>query len=253
MNLPKGFDIDLALELASLSNDAYTQYNDYKRGKEWPGPKGYKLDIAFNAVYENKHLPIGFIASKGDDIYISWRGTDSVEEWIEDAKFDQVNCSYLPGEIKVELGFHQLYAIGQKDHSPPQAIVLKFLKTRQIKGTIYVTGHSLGSALAVLNILDIAKNTSHSNPVLYSFAGPRVGSPVYASIYNSTISDSWRIVNSNDEVPKLPLKDTFGNHYKHVNEELDITFGGKYPWDWGEDHSLTNYITQLQKLKDAII
>ncbi len=251
MNLPKDFDIDLALELAGLCNDAYIQYNDYKKGTKWTGPKGYKLDTTFQAVYENKHLPLGFVASKGDNVYISWRGTDSIEEWIEDAKFDQVKCSYLPIRCKVELGFHQLYTTSQNDSSP-QTIVLNYLKTKQIKGKLYITGHSLGAALAVLNILDITRNTSHNNPVLYSFAGPRVGSPEYTSIYNSAISDSWRVVNLNDEVPRLPLKDALGNHYKHVNKEFDVTFGGRFPWDWGEDHFLTNYINQLKKLKKHI-
>ncbi len=249
MELPKGFDLDLALELAGLSNDAYVQYDDYKSGKKWPGPEGYCLEAEFNAVYENKNLPIGFIASKGNDVYVSWRGTSSPEEWIEDAKFDQTDCSFLPGSVKVELGFHELYVTG-KNGSSPQDVVLNFLKRKQVAGKLYVTGHSLGGALAVLNILDIAKNTVNKCPVLYSFAGPRAGSPDYASVYDGTISDSWRVVNSNDEVPKLPMKDTFGNHYEHVNTEFDITFGGKFIWEWGDDHSLTNYIKQLKKLSE---
>ena len=244
MNLPKGFDLNLALELANLSNDAYSQYTE---GKKWTGPEGYKLDITFQAMY-NEHVPLGFVASKGDNVYVSWRGTSSHEEWIEDAKFDQVRCSYLPGHIKVHLGFHQLYTTGKLDSSP-QKVVLNYLKEKQIKGKVYVTGHSLGSALSVLNILDIAKNTSHSNLVLYTFAGPRLGSPEYTSIYNSAISDSWRVVNSNDEVPKLPPKDL---DYKHVNQEFDITFGGEWPWDWEEDHVLDNYIKRLNKLKNSI-
>ena len=251
MNIPKGFNLDLALELASLCNDAYAQYDAYKKGKEWVGPKGYKLDVTFQAMYEGPNVPIGFIASKGHDVYISWRGTSSVEEWVEDAKFEQVKCSYLPGNCKVELGFHELYTTGKKQSSP-QSAILNFLKDKQIKGTLYVTGHSLGSALSVLNTLDIATNTNHRNPVFYSFAGPRVGSPEYVSIYNNAISNSWRVVDLNDEVPKLPPEDIFGNNYKHVDKEFDITFGGKFPWDWPHDHILMNYTKQMRKLKSHI-
>ncbi|QUM81994.1 lipase family protein [Moritella sp. 5] len=252
MDLPKGFDLDLALELACLSNDAYSQYDAYKEKKVWAGPEGYKLEITFQAMYESQHVPLGFVVSKGDNIYVSWRGTSSVEEWVEDVKFEQIRCSYLPGHIDVELGFYQLYATGQSGSSP-QNIVLNFLKEKQIKGTLYITGHSLGSALSVLNTLDIAKNTNLSNLALYTFAGPRVGSPEFTSIYNSAISDSWRVVNLNDEVPNLPLKDSLGNDYRHVNKEFDITFGGECPWEWGDNHSLTNYINQLHKLKKHIM
>ena len=251
MRVPNGFDLELALQLAGLCGDAYNQYNFYKRGQIWPGPDGYKLEKTFNAVYENRDMPLGFIASRGDDVYVSWRGTSSVKEWIEDAKVEQVKCAFLAdSNVDVELGFHQLYTTGPNGSSP-RSEVLNYLKDRKINGMIYVTGHSLGSALSVLNILDIAVNTSHKKIALYTFAGPRTGSPEYASIYNSVIVDSWRVVNVNDEVPKLPFKNSLGYHYKHVEKEFDITFGGAMPWHWGDDHSLSNYISQLKKMKSA--
>lgn len=245
MNLPEDFNLDLALELANLSNEAYSQHDAHEKGEIWSGPNGYILDTVFEAVYEDKNMPLGFIASKGDDIYISWRGTITPEEWIEDAKCEQVVCSYLPGDTKVELGFHQLYTTGVEGSSP-QNTVLNYLKEKQVKGKTYVTGHSLGAALAVLNALDIAKNTHHNHPILYSFAGPRVGSPEYTEIYNKGVSSSWRVVNTNDKVPKLPPEEI---DFKHVDNEFDITFGGKWPWDWGDNHFITHYIKQLQKIK----
>lgn len=252
MNLPKGFDIDLSLELANLSYDAYTQYYHFKKGDEWSGPEEYRLEVTLNAKYERELLPIGFIASKGHNIYISWRGTSTIEELGEDVKFSQVTCSYLHRSVKVELGFNQLYTVGSSESSP-QAVILNYLKNNQVKGTVYVTGHSLGAAIAVLNTLDVAINTSHKKPVLYTFAGPRVGDPSYASLFNRTIFDSWRVVNSNDEVPKLPLKWIFGERYKHVNEEFDITLGNDFPWEWGKNHSLTNYIKQLKTLQTELV
>jgi predicted lipase len=69
-----------------------------------------------------------------------------------------------------------------------------------------------------------------------SFAGPRVGSPDYASIYDNTIDNSWRVVNSNDKIPELPLKDTLGYHYQHTKQEFVITFGSVCPLDWKKNH-----------------
>jgi triacylglycerol lipase len=255
MNFPQGFFIDTALELAGLSKEAYKQFD---HGSSWTGPTGYKLLKTFNAVYEGKNVPIGFIAAKADDLYVSWRGTDSLKEWIEDAKFDQIPCDFLPGKVNVELGFYELYAMGGKPGAgkdlveTPQQVVIEFLKNNPSTGKVYVTGHSLGAALAVLNCLDILKNTPNQNVVLYNFAGPRAGSPQFAEIYNEAAAHSWRVVNPNDEVPKLPMENTFGNHFQHVEKEFDVTFGGSFPWEWGDDHSLDNYISHLSKGKSAI-
>lgn len=249
--LSKKFDINLALELADLSAEAYIQYTDYIKNKEWPGPKGYKVEATFQILYKGDPFPLGFIASKGENIYISWRGIQAIEEWLEVADFKQVECTYLIEKSKVESGFYQAY-ISVEESCTPQARVLDFLRSRQIKGNIYVTGHSLGGALAVLNTLDIAKNTKYKTPILYSFAGPRVGSPDYASIYDNTIDNSWRVVNSNDKIPELPLKDTLGYHYQHTKQEFVITFGSECPLDWKKNHSLPNYINQLKKIHEGL-
>ncbi|SMN12824.1 Putative lipase [Bathymodiolus heckerae thiotrophic gill symbiont] len=251
MTLLEKFNISLALELANLSLETSIQYSDYKKGKKWLGPKGYQLEATFQIMHEGKLFPLGFIASKGEDIYISWRGVGSIEEWIEVAQFEQEECAYLAEKSKVESGFYQIYTSTEESCSP-QDKILNFLKARQIKGNIYVTGHSMGGALAVLNALDIAKNTKYKEPILYSFAGPRTGSPNYASIYDNAIAHSWRVVNSNDKIPDLPLKDILGYHYQHVKQEFGITFGNEHLCDWREDHSLLNYIKQLKKISEDL-
>ncbi|SGZ76944.1 Lipase [Bathymodiolus thermophilus thioautotrophic gill symbiont] len=251
MTSSKKFDINLALELAHLSAATYTQYVDYIKGKKWTVPEGYKLEITFQTTHEGDPYPLGFIASKGGDIYISWRGVLTIEEWFEAIDFEQEDCAYLTEGSKVESGFYQVYTLAEKICSP-QVKVLNFLKERQIKGNIYLTGHSLGGALAVLNVLDIVKHTKYQDLILYSFAAPRTGSPEYAAIYNNANLNSWRVVNVNDEVPKLPLKNTLGCYYQHVNQEFSITFGSGCIEDWAEDHLLPNYISQLEKMKEGL-
>ena len=101
-------------------------------------------------------------------------------------------------------------------------------------------------------------------PIFYNFAGPRVGDPHFANLtYNSLGLTSWRVVNTNDLVPKLPQTVTVvdkGNHiktffYEHVNQAKDITFGKPIsgPTDVSaiqEDHIMCNYYNALCKMTE---
>ena len=119
---------------------------------------------------------------------------------------------------------------------------------------LYVTGHSLGAALAVLSAPQLAAETSLV-PTVYTFAGPRVGDPVFALAYADRVPVTWRVVNTNDIVPTLPptvaVVDENGDEkiffYEHVDSEDAITFGTpiRSPSDIVEDHSLCNYYDTL--------
>ncbi len=52
---------------------------------------------------------------------------------------------------------------------------------------LYVTGHSLGGALAVLATLDIAVNTAFHSPIMYTLAGPRVSDPDFANRFDAVV------------------------------------------------------------------
>ncbi|MFD2178507.1 lipase family protein [Veronia pacifica] len=249
MDIPAGCNIEVALELAALSEQTYLQLEAFQNGQTWQKPQGYHIKKVMMAEEQDGEVevPIGFIATKGDNVYVCWRGTQTAEEWLDDLNVPQTRCDYLPGDLKVEEGFYQVYT--GTPAASPQQVVREYLSKKVITGKLYVTGHSLGAAVAVLNIIDIAANTAQTHPVLYTFAGPRVGSPEFADYYNAQIEQSWRVVNSHELVPKVPLKDTFSYDYQHVNEEFDITFGEV--WTLGDDHDLSNYITQLKKIKQA--
>ncbi|MCO7224920.1 lipase family protein [Pleionea sp. CnH1-48] len=239
----------LSIELALLCEQSYLQYSAYEDSKKWELPKEYRLLETLHAVYEGVHVPIGFIAEKDNQLYITWRGTDNLEEWIQDAKYEQKHYNFFDASIKVELGFGELYNTSKgKTHPSPRATVIDTLKQQKDFKNVYITGHSLGGALAVLNALDVVKNMGHV-PIVYTFAGPRVGNPDFVFQYNQSIQNCWRVVNSHDVVPDLPPKSCppifHEYHYGHVHYEHRITFGNS--WDLPADHSLNNYIAALEK------
>jgi triacylglycerol lipase len=107
----------------------------------------------------------------------------------------------------------------------------------------------LGGGLTTLAALDIAVNTPFANPVVYSFASPRVGDPAFATRSNTVIQTHWRVLNTLDVIPLVPPEEIFDGtrelEFKHVDEWEPITF---LKGLFAENHSLTNYIEALKNL-----
>lgn len=90
---------------------------------------------------------------------------------------------------------------------------------------IYVTGHSLGGALATLFALELTASNmyrdGHIRVTMYNFGSPRVGNKKFADQYNERVKDSWRVVNHRDIIPTIPR--LMG--YCHVAQPIYLTTG----------------------------
>lgn len=72
-------------------------------------------------------------------------------------------------------------------------------EVRKLKGySLYITGHSLGGALALIATRELE---SDDVAACYTFGSPRVGSSEFADSIKSPI---YRVVNTADVVPRLP-------------------------------------------------
>ncbi|XP_021842062.2 phospholipase A1-Igamma2, chloroplastic [Spinacia oleracea] len=177
---------------------------------------------------------IGYVAVSNDerskqlgrrDISISWRGTVTRREWVHDLMdfLRPVSDEKIPcpdQNVKAESGFLDLYA--DKD---PDCRYCKFSAREQIltevkrllelyhdeEVSITITGHSLGSALAILSAYDIAETGIHigssnrATPIsVISFSGPRVGNLRFKERLEELGVKVLRVVNVHDMVPKAP-------------------------------------------------
>ncbi|KAB2839853.1 lipase family protein [bacterium] len=255
------FSLDLALELARLDLQAYQMLNDFENGQTFSLPAPYTLvqtyltSEPFAGESAGDMVPIAFVATKDQNIYVVFRGTKTIVEWLDDAQLGQVPYTFLSSGGLTEQGFTSVYAT---IHSEIVQTVNQLAQSGNFTA-LYVTGHSLGAALAVLAAPELAKTTPFASPVMYSFAGPRVGNPKFGlNTYDPNVATSWRVVNTNDLVPKLPNQVTVvfeGGTYKtyfyqHVETELDVTFGNPVsgPTDVTDiefNHSLCNYYNTL--------
>ena len=93
---------------------------------------------------------------------------------------------------------------------------------------VYVCGHSLGAALATLASYDAAFTTFQSGTVsgltMYNFGSPRVGNGVFAEAYDAAVPDTWRIVNADDVVARVPR----AVGYRHVGHTVGISIDGTF-------------------------
>ncbi|NET71884.1 MAG: lipase family protein [Sphaerospermopsis sp. SIO1G2] len=107
---------------------------------------------------------------------------------------------------------------------------------------IYITGHSLGGALATIATMDIVATDRNlkgdnikpklKNPVtLYTFASPRLGDNVFADKFNELTSNNYirafRLANSEDLVTKVPLSVWFRTGIDIDEESWDILDGAR--------------------------
>lgn len=131
------------------------------------------------------------------DIVVAWRGTVTRLEWIVDLMdfLKPVAAAKIPCPnlgVKVESGFLDLYTEKEEGcrysrFSAREQMMAEVKRLSERFGgeeemSITITGHSLGSALAVLSAFDIAEtglNRLANGRVLpvcvFSFSGPRVG------------------------------------------------------------------------------
>ncbi|XWS36370.1 hypothetical protein CRYUN_Cryun20dG0079400 [Craigia yunnanensis] len=209
---------------------------------------------------------IGYVAVSNDeiskslgrrDITIAWRGTVTRLEWIADLMdfLKPISSNKIPcpdSTVKVESGFLDLYT--DKDEncrfckfSAREQILTEVKRLLEMyqdeEISITITGHSLGSALAILSAYDIVETglnvlkDSRAVPVsVFSFSGPRVGNVRFKERIEMLGVKVLRVVNVHDIVPKSPgllfnenapqmlmkLAEVLPWSYSHVGVELAL-------------------------------
>jgi Lipase (class 3) len=253
----EGFDPSVAKELAELLQKAYKHFDEVyansEKTKISPNQTSEpQLDDTYQlkgVFYDEKNDPFGFVTSKksNNDVFIIFRGTKTFAEWFKDANIPLVSYRdgksqdgkilkvignalgviQSPVEIsevgdfgRVTVGFRQIY-VSLRD------AMIKALKSCDQSSQIFVTGHSLGGALATLAIPDILSNTHFNKPeqvTLYTFASPRCGDREFAIKFQDTQVRHWRIANTEDFVTMIPFPtgNVFQPAPSETPPELDV-------------------------------
>jgi triacylglycerol lipase len=246
------YDAALAVTLGRHVQQAYALY----RAGDPPGFVPYGGYTLVDKIYADDgrgaypaRTVYGYVAQNPQpphDLVFAFRGTEDVIEWIRDFEFAHaayVGCDPA-AKLVCEDGFTSIY------ETCGPAILSTFAAAVAARGPVpvYVTGHSLGAALATLLAFDLGCRTASAQipgltpPVVYTFASPLVGDKAFATAYGGLVPESYRIANEPDLVPKMPPP-VMG--YEHVNTLVPIDTDGDARHSLLCWHSLATYLHAL--------
>lgn len=263
------FDRTNLVYLAQLSSLVYRDKAAIQQSlSQW----GFNLpEDGFFLSSEDTHTQ-ALIASDNDKVVIAFRGTEGeLQDWTTDAKITKVDWPEFAPKSKVHVGFHKaLDSIWEPLMTELQR--LSQLSPNAQAPTIWITGHSLGGALATL----AAARLHQEQPQLplqgvYSFGQPRIANHAFAKRYNDALQNiTYRLVNNNDVVTRVPPQVWGYSHlgtlyYFDADGQLhngsDLTWWRRF-WDRLEgrydnvfelsfdgvaDHSMQNYLQQAKQ------
>jgi triacylglycerol lipase len=147
----------------------------------------------------------GFVAESGDAIIVAFRGTQPNRpmDWFVDARATRGNWDHTIGQVHD--GFYSALRKVWGVTLPQGEVLPKRLIDRGSK-TIWITGHSLGGALAELCAAQAMFVSRIPVQGVYTFGQPRVGNKDFAAAVNEKLgSGIYRFVNDRDIVPRVPL------------------------------------------------
>ncbi|SDG84467.1 lipase family protein [Nitrosomonas sp. Nm132] len=265
-----GFAPNNALCLAAASNLVYEE-SDSLRAEEvhkWGFNQFKLISIPKKPFIDTQ----AFVCADPDVLLVAFRGTepDDLKDWLTDAQFDLTDGPIKNIKNKVHRGFHEALNAAW----PQLEAAIADLRTHN--QAIWVTGHSLGAALATLAVArlslgDGVRSQQLDVQGLYTFGQPRTGNRSFATAFDQRFKGrSFRFVNNNDLIAEVPQMDLL-LRYWHIDQLIYIDESGKlHPgvsmfrrvldglkglrrdfgrlgFDTLKDHSMNNYVQAVRK------
>ncbi|MAB61447.1 MAG: hypothetical protein CMO46_13075 [Verrucomicrobiales bacterium] len=151
----------------------------------------------------------GFIASSEQVTVISFTGSEfDFDTWQEN-----IDALFSPGPFGSNDRVHRGFNLGISQIKDD--LITKIKITQNKKRPLFITGHSLGGAIA--NIFAAHLLHEELKPYsIYTYGAPRVGCKKFKQLYNYISKGiSFRIVNRHDIVPRTPPR---LSTFDHVGE-----------------------------------
>jgi triacylglycerol lipase len=137
-----------------------------------------------------------YIAGNDQLLILAFRGTTALLDWISDANVDLVGGP----AGRIHEGFNVALAFVWRD-------VWNYIKEQRNGRSLWITGHSLGAALATLAVAKLRLERDEAVNGLYNFGQPRAGDLEFARVFDVDFGQyTFRYVNDQDIVARVPLR-----------------------------------------------
>lgn len=206
------FSIENAWVLSRIAELAYQTGFDV----EYDAQNVWKMAYSYleNEASDTQFLVMG----DAEKVFVAFRGTESnLEDWTTNTRY------------------HLVPALGGKVHdgfwASAQSIMGTLATTLDVfcdKGqTVWLTGHSLGGALAML-VTAYFVEQGIQPAGLYTFGQPRVGNSEFAYQFNTQYAKAYRILNEDDVVGCVPPASL---SYEHAGKYYGMPKTGNFSHD----------------------
>ena len=204
-----------AYTLGKAANLAYESATEVRRSAAaWGLPRCEFIDRGDTQA---------FVAGNDEVVIVAFRGTEpaNLRDWVTDAQSNFTRG--LGGRV------HSGFLRALDDAWRPLRGAISTLQDRQ--QSLWVTGHSLGAALATLAVARLRLDEDKPVYGLYTFGQPRTGDRDFEVRFNLDYkAQCFRFVNNNDIVTRVPLR-VMG--YSHVGTFLYFDKQGELSSDRG--------------------
>ena len=253
------YNSGIAYWLAYMSELAYARIKDDSdltkdhHTKKFPHEKLIlsklqALDPNFIGVkgFENNSSQAVIIHHK-NYLVVSFRGTDEIADWIDNINMGKtVSLSKIKEKFKKSfkswMGMKNSFSTNQLFGQVHQGFYQAFLDVwdkdemwielekliKETKLPLWITGHSLGGAVATFAAAWMAERNLPIRGV-YTFGQPRCGDKNFSTTLNAKLPNKFfRFHNNNDIVPRLPARLM---NFEHTGRLVFITEDGKLDAD----------------------
>ena len=175
--VPNKYDPQNAAALVAFAADAYS---------DSPGSP--------HVIYDERTDTKAVFYESGTDVVVSFRGTQSLQNFVTDLRARRVAWNFPANGMEVHEGFKQALDIVWV----PLMSALNRLNSSQ---RLWITGHSLGGALAKL----AAKRMPLALAGVYTFGEPRGGNAPFRDAYDLMLKPkTFRVVDAEDFITRIP-------------------------------------------------
>jgi triacylglycerol lipase len=163
----------------------------------------------------------GCVAANDEIVVVFLRGTQvNVQDWGTDLSAAPIPVFSWGTGVMVHAGFSAAVNAAWPD------IQAKVTTMRTQGQELWITGHSLGGALATLTAMRFEEETSVPVHGVYTYGAPAVGNGKFANAYEAHGMNHQRYTHATDIVPALPPSVGLQGGYAHVGNLVSISTGG---------------------------